>query len=103
MKIYIERRIESEKDLPKKDGKYIVHNKLNSNIVRYYYHFNDLCKNGWLNKVDWYLEPIEVSDKDISEWADKEDWGYGNTYIDMKKGAIIGAKAALNGEIKKEQ
>ena len=47
--------VRSENDLPKKKGKYIVRNKRNGNLVRYYYYLNDNSKSRWISKVDWYL------------------------------------------------
>jgi hypothetical protein len=51
--------IKDASGLPKKDAKYIIRNKHSGNLVRYYYYDNDECTQRWLQKVDWYLQPIE--------------------------------------------
>ena len=162
MKIYIERRIESEKDLPKEDGKYLVHKTGDINPCYYFGSIwqGYIYKDAWLTYYDHWLEPIEVSDegaeeilrdtfnssfldldylelyvKAMQEYAaiqvakaldkpankDIESWAK-NIYPDyypnpknvhemnvrtkqrnLQSLLIQGAKAALNGEIKKEQ
>ena len=68
MKIYIEHRIESEKDLPK-DGEYIVHYKRQDRISVMDIKRSEGSEDAiefetqyWLISFDWYLEPVEISD-----------------------------------------
>lgn len=74
MKIYIERRIESEKDLPSKEGTYFVHTTIGDkdifnwtfpqrdNPVDEYWDM-EFQKELWVNTFDYWLECIEVSDE----------------------------------------
>ena len=110
MKIYIERRIESEKDLPKKDGFYYIHYKNPGGVVHtqmsvvYYY---ETIKGLWLGKdwFDYWLEPIEV-DKGAEEiwakwrktWLDENNVLTKDPYVikAMKEHAAIQVAKALN-------
>ena len=102
--------IESEKDLPKEDGKYIAHSKIYDQIglwgfEKYYTNefYPDYTKNSWLHNIDWYLQEVEQpkpTDQDIEKWAGKElmkDNSYpGSPY---QSGMIKGAKAMRDNEI----
>lgn len=59
-------------------------------------------KKKWVNRFDWYLQPIDITDEDIVEWAYKESKGGWNEQMLSQyiSGKIEGAKAALRGEIK---
>ena len=73
-KHYIQVWIESEDDLPEVDGKYIVHNKNNGNIVRYHWYCNDNCASFWLQRVDWYFaEWYLISTKQPKGLTDAEE------------------------------
>jgi hypothetical protein len=75
MKIYIERKIESEKDLPKEQGVYFV---IGKNIKKELMFYDPNCKGKtleydisyWLEFCDSWLEPIEV-DKGAGEILSK--------------------------------
>lgn len=72
-KHYIQVWIESEDDLPEVDGKYIVHNKNNGNIVRYHWYCNDNCASFWIQRVDWYFaEWYLISTKQPKGLTDEE-------------------------------
>ena len=64
MKIYIERQINGEQDLPKEEGWYIVKCADNENPE-----FMKIAKKGnmFWSKVAYWLEPIEASDKGAEE------------------------------------
>jgi len=53
--------IKTEDDLPKKNGRYLVHTK--DNINEFDLHdstvIGDLYNEAWLRTYDWYLRPIE--------------------------------------------
>lgn len=172
MKIYIERKIESERDLPQKEGTYFVHSTIGDkdifnwtipekdNPVDEYWDMQ-FQEELWVDTFDYWLEPIEVDEgaeigdilqkhnltvdlahnkamtdrvykamqeyadiqvakaldkptsEDIEEWAkeqfmSKKDYSHLTEIqeailICFKSGCSYGAKAALNGEIKKEQ
>jgi hypothetical protein len=89
--------IKGTDDLPKYGKEFVAHDKI-SNATYPYCKFN---KEFWLNNIDWYLEPIEVSDADIEAWAKKEY--YGESFDAVCIDAYInGAKSMRDGEIKKE-
>lgn len=76
MKIYIERRIESERDLPKEPGFYYIHYKHPNDMVHTQMsvvYYDETIKGLWFGK-DWYdywLESIEISDEraeKIKKW-----------------------------------
>lgn len=98
MKYY--RRIDINGDperLPKEEDKYIVRNKKNGNIVRYYYYFNDNCKINWLEKVDWYLQPCEFPESGerktaVPEISDEEIESMFPDTGEADRNCIIGAK-----------
>ena len=66
MKIYIEHKINSEADLPKKVGDYLV--KLNNGSARLlHFPFDgdvgyNIFKSNWIEDVNYWLEPVEISD-----------------------------------------
>jgi hypothetical protein len=92
--------IKSESDLPKYGKEFIAHDKI-SNFTYPYCKFN---KEFWLSNIDWYIQPIEIADADIEAWASlqsnpesKKDFERG-----LWLGLKVGAKAVINGEIKKK-
>jgi hypothetical protein len=116
MKIYIERKINGEQDLPKEDGKYLVHK---TGDIHPCYYFGSIWqgyiyKDAWLTYYDHWLEPIEVSDEGAGEILNKH-----HVYLAasdfapkefkdsieraMKEYAAIQVAKALNSEIKKEK
>jgi hypothetical protein len=80
----------------------------------HFWNVNLARKQTWLNEIDWYLQPIEITDEDIEAWANgKEDeemipenYIENNEaytlirYKDYENGLILGAKAMRDGEIK---
>ena len=58
--------INSEADLPK-EGRYDAHSKY-TDIINIDYPFNDLHRQEWIDKVDWYLRPVEAYPKEFVEW-----------------------------------
>lgn len=61
--------IKSEADLPR-DGIYIAHYKMYKTdspagtILSQYDHLNSHKKQNWLERIDWYLQPVSLPDKD---------------------------------------
>lgn len=106
--------IKSEDDLPK-DGLYIAHYKMYKTdspagtILSQYDHLNSHKKQNWLERIDWYLQPVSLPDKEliaksgrkyrsIPDDVDLETWDnmtvaerlhYKNLIITNNKDAII--------------
>lgn len=76
MKIYIERKINSESDLPKESGGYFVITKSNHLVVNSAYHeywlFNDNQKKNWIKCIDFWFEPVEVPEWDKFKYTPRE-------------------------------
>lgn len=100
MELYKKVYIKSEEDLPKEDNEYFVYYKKYGTGSTHIYLGNDARKYTWLNDIDWYLQPIEITDADIeayypvtsSHQMDTNSW---NNRLRQE-----GAKAVINGEIK---
>jgi len=71
-KHYIQVFIESEDDLPKEDGNYFVHFKQYGNATTPYWKVNLARKYTWLDKIDWYLLPVEQPQQiEFTTYCDK--------------------------------
>jgi hypothetical protein len=91
--------IKSEEDLPKEGTYYCflksAHQISLMRMTKSYSIF-------WMEDVDWYLQPIEITDSDIEAWAAEkvneidENLAYGD-YL------IAGAKAYRDNEIKHKE
>lgn len=64
--IYKKVYIRSEEDLPKEEKEYFVGLKGNYDRtidVYCYYSDNDIAIKQWMDNIDWYLQPIEITDE----------------------------------------
>lgn len=95
MKLYRKVYIKNDADLPKEYGRYVVHLKETDTQRDYPFYCTKVSIRLWNKFVDWYLQPIDITDADIEAWA--EDRASNPLIIEM---LIMGAKAALNNEIK---
>jgi hypothetical protein len=90
--------IKNEDDLPK-ESYYSAHMKEDSLDFNYKQRlFNNDYKDYWLENIDWYLQPIEITDVDIDAWAN--DHQFDDGLNNCENILIYGVKAALNDEIK---
>jgi hypothetical protein len=118
--------IKTEADLPKRNGYYIC-KPVGDFAGEVKFNFDDETeRNLWMVEVDWYLEPIEeqepdintpffgnsgvkipmteqITDSDIEAWASTQ--ALSESRKDFERGLWlglkVGAKAVLNGEIKR--
>lgn len=69
MELFKKVYVNSDTDLPK-DGLYIAHYKMYKTdspagtILSQYDHLNSHKKQNWLERIDWYLQPVSLPDKD---------------------------------------
>jgi len=91
--------IKSEADLPPKDGLYFCGEGSGLHYRDFVFHDTDNFHNEgfWLKNIDWYLIPIEqsqreITDEEIEKWAagkvneiDPDEYGYGDLLIDGAK------------------
>jgi hypothetical protein len=107
--VYIKKYIKTEDDLPKEVGEYKC--MFSGNSFGKAMYNNDFASSSdvwWINKVDWYLQPIEQpeiiapTDEEI-----KNHIPYSDTISDAQLwknvGFIKGAKWAINEIIKRNK
>lgn len=87
--------IKDVNDLPKEDGYYIIHYKVDDQGQIQFSYYSESEINYWIRLVDWYLQPYEIDDADIEAWAERNV-----NFATDKESLVRGAKAVLNGEIK---
>jgi hypothetical protein len=104
MELYRKIYIKSEADLPVKEQPYLGQDEKSIHWIGYYPSTSDLFeyqKDHWLNLVDWYLQHEQITDSDIEAWAEEYCSKCSSSFDEtLKYGIKLGAKAALNGEIK---
>lgn len=101
MKEYFEKvYIKTEDDLPKKNGRYLVHTK--DNINEFDLHdstvIGDLYNEAWLRTYDWYLRPVEQK-LDVPTEEEIEAFAYKTTHGNT----VGGAKWAIDEIIKRNK
>jgi len=110
--------IKSEADLPKTIGFHFISYKPlprgSCPLELEYFDMTDERKDYWLEKIDWYLLPVEspmltdemkVTDEEIEEWAKQIIKNtYNNPLSEVNRmveaGINFGAKASRDGKIK---
>lgn len=113
--------IKSDTDLPK-DGLYIAHYKMYKTdspagtILSQYDHLNSHKKQNWLERIDWYLQPVSLPDKELTveiikynatSYADEKkalipnftDYEWSQSFIDYSRGFCDGFGMTMNNNI----
>jgi hypothetical protein len=92
--------IKTEDDLPKEEECFISHDKIARRII-HKCNYREHLKEYWLRNIDWYLQHEQITDSDIEAWAEEYCSKCSSSFDEtLKYGIKLGAKAALNGEIK---
>lgn len=121
MELFKKVYVNSDTDLPK-DGLYIAHYKMYKTdspagtILSQYDHLNSHKKQNWLERIDWYLQPVSLPDKELTveiikynatSYADEKkalipnftDYEWSQTFIDYSRGFCDGFGMTMNNNI----